>query len=145
MLRFEGNKIHCSQHHQSLSDLLYSKTNRSNLLFWLMIKKRAEIPSTTSGHLQLHALITCNSGRCFARISETSPLWRHSFGNVARSWHLTVNSFTVRCRHVTMNLPMNGRTVAGKRQRYVNGYYCPRTVEVWFQGAQKAKDGSRED
>ena len=29
-------------------------------------------------------------------------VWRHSFRNVARSWHLTVNSFLVRCR-VTMN------------------------------------------
>ena len=29
-LRFEGNKIHCSPRDQSLSDLLYSKTNGSN-------------------------------------------------------------------------------------------------------------------
>ena len=28
-LRFEGNKIHCSTRDQSLSDLLYSKTNGS--------------------------------------------------------------------------------------------------------------------
>ena len=31
-LRFEGNKIHCSPRDQSLSDLLYSKTNKSK--FW---------------------------------------------------------------------------------------------------------------
>ena len=29
-LIFEGNKIHCSPRDQSLSDLLYSKTNGSN-------------------------------------------------------------------------------------------------------------------
>ena len=29
-LRFEGNNIRCSSRDQSLSDLLYSKTNRSN-------------------------------------------------------------------------------------------------------------------
>ena len=42
---------------------------------------------------------------CFPRISM--------FPDVARSWHLTGNSFIVRC-HVTMNEPMNGRAVAGK-------------------------------
>ena len=26
-------------------------------------EKRAKIPAKTSGHLQLHALITCNSGQ----------------------------------------------------------------------------------
>ena len=31
-LRFEGNKIHCSPKDQSLSDLLYSKTNRKRIL-----------------------------------------------------------------------------------------------------------------
>ena len=29
------------------------------------VEKHAEIPATTSGHLQLHALITCNSGHNF--------------------------------------------------------------------------------
>ena len=29
-LRFQGNKIHCATKDQSLSDLLYSKTNGSN-------------------------------------------------------------------------------------------------------------------
>ena len=33
-------------------------------------EKRAEIPATTSGHLELHALITCNSGQHFAGNSE---------------------------------------------------------------------------
>ena len=31
-LRFEGNKIHCSPTDQSLSDLLYSKTKRKQIL-----------------------------------------------------------------------------------------------------------------
>ena len=58
-------------------------------------------------------LITCNSGQHFAGNSELFPVWRHSFCNVARSWHLGGNSFIVRC-HVTMNWPMNGHAVAGK-------------------------------
>ena len=41
------NKIYCSSRDQSLSDLLYSKTKQKHIL-----KKRAEIPVTTSGHLQ---------------------------------------------------------------------------------------------
>ena len=40
--RFEGNKIHCSPRDQSLSDLSYSKQNKS--------KNRAEIPG--SDHMQ---------------------------------------------------------------------------------------------
>ena len=32
--------------------------------------------------------ITCNSGQHFAGNSELFPVWRHSFRNVARSWHL---------------------------------------------------------
>ena len=43
-----------------------------------------------------------NSGQHFAGNSELFPVWRHSFRNVARSWHLAGNSFIVRC-HVTMN------------------------------------------
>ena len=31
-LRFEGNKIHCSPRDHSLSDLLYSKTKRKQIL-----------------------------------------------------------------------------------------------------------------
>ena len=53
-LRFEENKIYCSPRDQSLSDLLYNLTKtKANLNF----EKRAETPATTSGHLQLHALI----------------------------------------------------------------------------------------
>ena len=37
-------------------------------------KRRAEIPATTSSHLQLHALITCNSGRHLAGNSELFPV-----------------------------------------------------------------------
>ena len=47
-------------------------------------------------------LITRNCGHHFAGNSELFPVWRHSFRNVARSWHLAVNSFIVRC-HVTMD------------------------------------------
>ena len=42
----QGNKIHCSPRDQSLSYLLYSKTKQKQIL-----KKRAEIPATTSGHV----------------------------------------------------------------------------------------------
>ena len=62
----EGHKIHYSPRDQSLSDLLYSKTNSSN---WWKTKadfeKHAEIPAT-SGHPQLRTLIKCNSGPHFA-------------------------------------------------------------------------------
>ena len=43
-----------------------AKQNKTNANF----EKRAEIPGTTLGHLQLHALITCNSGQNFAGNSE---------------------------------------------------------------------------
>ena len=36
-------------------------------------EKRAGIPATESGHLQLHALITCNIGQHFAGNSELFP------------------------------------------------------------------------
>ena len=68
-LRFEGNKIHCFPTDQSLSDLLYSKKKtKANF------EKRAGIPATKSGHLQLHALITSNSGQHFAGNSELFPV-----------------------------------------------------------------------
>ena len=86
-LRFEGIKIHCSPRDQSLSDLLYSKT-KTKAKF--AIENRAETPA-----------IKCNSG-LWPGNSEIFPVWRHSFRNVARSWHLAGNSFIVRC-HVTMN------------------------------------------
>lgn len=44
-LIFEGNKIHCSPRDQSLSDLLYSKTNGKTTF-----EIRAKIPETKSGH-----------------------------------------------------------------------------------------------
>ena len=67
-LRFEGNKIHCFPRDQPLSNcLLYSKTKAN-------FEKRAGIPATKSGHLQLHALITCNSGQHFAGNSELFPV-----------------------------------------------------------------------
>ena len=48
---------------QSLGNLLYCETKAN-------FEKRAGIPATKSGHLQLHALITCNSGVHFAGNSE---------------------------------------------------------------------------
>ena len=33
------------------------------------LEKRAQIPVSTSGHLQLHALITCNSGQHFVDVT----------------------------------------------------------------------------
>ena len=48
---------------ESLSDL-YSKTNQNKTK--AIFEKHAE----TSGHLQLHALIACNSGQRFAGNSE---------------------------------------------------------------------------
>ena len=92
-LRFEGNKIHCSPRDRSLSDLLYCKTKAK-------FENRAEIPA-----------ITCNSGQHFAGNSELFSIRRHSFRNVARSWHLVRNSYIVRC---FVSWPMNGRAVAGK-------------------------------
>ena len=67
-LRFEGNKIHCSPRDQSLSDLLYSKNKwvKPVIKTKANFEKCAEILATTSGHLQLHTLITCNSGQHFA-------------------------------------------------------------------------------
>ena len=73
-------------------------------------EKCAEIPATTSGHLQLHALITCNSGQEFAGNSDLFPVWRHSFRHVARSWHLEFHCY-MSCEH---ELAINGRAVAGK-------------------------------
>ena len=67
-LRFEGNKINCFPRDQSLSDLLYINKTKANF------EKRAGILATKSGHLQLHALITCNSGQHFAGNSELFPV-----------------------------------------------------------------------
>ena len=91
-LRFEGNKIHHSPRDQSLSDFLYSKTKQKQILK----------NSWDSSDNIRPPLITSNSGQHFAGNSELFLVWRHSFCNVARSWHLVGNSFIVRC-HVTMN------------------------------------------
>ena len=96
--------------HWDLRETKFTVAKRP-VIKWFLIKqnktkanfeKCAETPATTSGHLQLHALIMCNSGQHFAGNSELFPVWRHSFCNVARSWHLAGKSFIVRC-HVTMN------------------------------------------
>ena len=55
--------------------------------------------------------ITFNSGQHFAGKSELFPVWRHSFRNVARSWHLARNSFIIRCR-VTIKRAVTGKTPA---------------------------------
>ena len=51
----------------------------------------------SSHHVQQRSTVNCWPGN-----SELFPVWRHSFRNVARSWHLAGNSLIVRC-HVTMN------------------------------------------
>ena len=63
-LRFEGNEICNSPREHSLR-YLYIATKS---------KKRAEIPATTSSQLQLHTLITCNSGHYLAGNSELFPV-----------------------------------------------------------------------
>ena len=50
ILRFEGNKIHCSPRDRSLSDLLYSKTKRKqNLKNALRFQRQHQ---ATSDHVQ---------------------------------------------------------------------------------------------
>ena len=98
-LRFEGNKIHCFPRDQSLSDLLYSKkkTKQKQIL-----KKCGEIPVTTSGHFQLHALITCNSGQHFAVTVNCFLFDIIVFAMLPAHGIVAGNSDIVRC-HVTMN------------------------------------------
>ena len=92
-LGFEGNKIQV---------ICYiAKQNKSK--FW---KTRWG----SSGNFR-PPLIMWNSCQHFAGNSELFPVWRHSFRNVARSWHLVRNSYIVRC---FVSWPMNGRAVAGK-------------------------------
>ena len=64
-LETKGNKIHCYPRDQSLGYLLCRKAKK---------QKSAEIPVTTSGHLQLHALIMCNSGQHLVGNSELFPV-----------------------------------------------------------------------
>ena len=91
-IRGTQNSDHKSPMDQSLGDLLYNKTNGSKR--WKtcnhFIDKRRfcrrqcqfrfYVP-TISGLLQLHVLITSNSGQHFAGNSELFPVWRHSFRN----------------------------------------------------------------
>ena len=84
---FEGNKIHCSPRDKLFSDLLYSKTSGSNR--W----------KANDHFIDKWRATAVNN---FAGNSALFPVWRHSFRNVSRSWHLAGNSFIVRC-HVTMN------------------------------------------
>ena len=51
-LRFEINKIHCSPRDQSLSDLLYSKTNR-------LIKRKQILSNTLRFQRQHQVTFTC--------------------------------------------------------------------------------------
>ena len=95
----EGNSEFCFPRIRGKQNSLFSK---GPVIKWFVIKqnktkanfeKRSEILATTSGHFQLHALITCNSGQHFTGNSELFPVWCHSFRNVARSWRLAGNSF----------------------------------------------------
>ena len=63
-----SHKVICYIAKQMRSRLIKTKAN---------FEKLAEIPPTTSGHLQLHALITCNSGQHLATFC-------HSFRTVTR-------------------------------------------------------------
>ena len=80
---------------------------------------------------QLHTLILCNSGQYFTDNKELFPIWHHSFHNVARSWHLGVNSFIVRC-HVTIKKPMNGQAVAGKTPAIQQLYLLCLPTQIHF-------------
>ena len=51
-------------------DFLCSNRDKTKAYF----EKRADIPAETSGHFQLHALITCNSAKHFANDSELFPV-----------------------------------------------------------------------
>ena len=81
------DRILCSQMDHSLSDLSYSKQNKSK--FW---KTRLD----SSDNIR-PPLIRCNSAQHLAGNSELFPVWRHSFCNVAHSWHLVGNSFIADC------------------------------------------------
>ena len=69
-------------------------------------EKRTQIPSTSSGHLQLHSLIMCNRVQHFTCSSELFPKWHHSFRGADcwqhcknYGWHLEVNRlfFLISC------------------------------------------------
>ena len=64
-LIFKGNKIHCSPRDQSfhVSDLLYSKTKQKQIV-------KNAVPVTTSGHLQMHALIMFKNSQYLVGNSE---------------------------------------------------------------------------
>ena len=79
---YQETKLAVTEWTSKLSELLYSKP----------VEKRAEIPATASGHLQLRALITWNSSQHFAGYQWTVSRLksrRHSFRNVARSVNLS--------------------------------------------------------
>ena len=83
-LGFEGSKIHCSPRDQSWSELLFSKTKQKQILKTALRFQRQD-----------HATINCTlwSRSTAVNISRgTLSFWRHSFRNVARSWHLAEDS-----------------------------------------------------
>ena len=51
-------------------------------------EKRAEIPVTTSGYLQLHALITCKSGQHFVGNSEMFAIKRYCLNSYREGLHV---------------------------------------------------------
>ena len=61
-IEIRGNKINCFPRDQSSGDLLYSKT------------KQKQILKNALRFLQLHALITCNSGQHFSGNSALFPV-----------------------------------------------------------------------
>ena len=111
----------------TLRDLLYSKKNKSK--FW---KTRWD----SSDYIR-PPLITCNSGQHFADNSDLFPVWRHSFRNAARSWHLAGNSFIVRC-HVTMSSQWMSAIGSGKNASFI-------TITVQNQKKKRNALRSRQD
>ena len=96
-LRFSGNTIHCSPRDQSLSSLLYSKTKQI-LKNALRFQRQHQATLNCTLSSRATAVNILRAGK-----SELLPVLRHSFRNIARSWHLAVNSFIVRCDHELAN------------------------------------------
>ena len=73
----------------------YDKTKQNKSKFW---KTRWDSSDCIGS-----PLITCNSGQHFAGNNELFPVWRHSFRNVARSWHLKQFHCQMSCDHELAN------------------------------------------
>ena len=121
---------------QSLSDLLYSSTKKSR--FW----KTAQLPATASGHLQLHALITCNSGQHFG---ELFPVWCHSFHNVAQFVHTwmwySCTTTTMKIIKHTLQSFIHCSRKSSKNGTVLNSPKVSNGFERGFEGFLEGKPG----